>query len=151
MKALSVKQPWAWLILNGYKPVENRSKNTKYRGKVIILACKSFDMEGYLWVRKHFPQIPMPSPLDFERGGIVGIACITSSGFNRAYRLEGTWWQPGLFGWTMESPRPVVLIPMRGQLGLFDFWKAVEKQPDVRILALEDILVIPRRPNRRSR
>jgi ASCH domain-containing protein len=29
MKALSVRQPWAWLIVNGYKEVENRDWATK--------------------------------------------------------------------------------------------------------------------------
>jgi hypothetical protein len=31
--ALSVRQPWAWLIVNGYKDVENRSWTTHYRGR----------------------------------------------------------------------------------------------------------------------
>ncbi len=36
MKALSVRQPWAWLIVNGYKDVENRDWNTKLRGQIWI-------------------------------------------------------------------------------------------------------------------
>src|SRR5438045_8559495 len=38
MKALSIRQPWAWLIVNGHKPVENRSWSTKYTGKLLIHA-----------------------------------------------------------------------------------------------------------------
>ncbi|WP_245839042.1 ASCH domain-containing protein [Yersinia kristensenii] len=38
MKALSIRQPWAWLIVNGYKDIENRTWNTKCRGPVLIHA-----------------------------------------------------------------------------------------------------------------
>lgn len=38
MKALSIRQPWAWLIANGYKDIENRSWRTNYRGPVLIHA-----------------------------------------------------------------------------------------------------------------
>jgi hypothetical protein len=29
MKVLVVRQPWAWLIVNGFKDIENRSWKTK--------------------------------------------------------------------------------------------------------------------------
>lgn len=32
MKAISILQPWAWLIVNRYKPVENRGWYTFFRG-----------------------------------------------------------------------------------------------------------------------
>ena len=38
MKAISIKQPWASLIVNGIKDIENRTWATKYRGKVLIHA-----------------------------------------------------------------------------------------------------------------
>ncbi|WP_229215634.1 ASCH domain-containing protein [Duganella sp. CY15W] len=40
MKALSIRQPWAWLIVNGYKDIENRSWSTNVRGKVLVHASK---------------------------------------------------------------------------------------------------------------
>lgn len=36
MKAITVKEPFASLIVNGYKEYEFRSWKTKYRGKVLI-------------------------------------------------------------------------------------------------------------------
>lgn len=36
MKALSIKQPWCSLIGMGAKPVENRSRNTNYRGRIYL-------------------------------------------------------------------------------------------------------------------
>lgn len=36
MKAITVKQPWASLIVTGLKPIENRTWNTNFRGRVLI-------------------------------------------------------------------------------------------------------------------
>ena len=38
MKALTIKEPWASLIINGYKKYEFRSWKINYRGKVLIHA-----------------------------------------------------------------------------------------------------------------
>lgn len=40
MKALSVRQPWAWAIIHAGKDVENRSRITRYRGPVAIHATR---------------------------------------------------------------------------------------------------------------
>ena len=45
-KALSVRQPWAWLIVNGWKPIENRSRRTNVRGRILIHASLKFDHIG---------------------------------------------------------------------------------------------------------
>ena len=41
MKALSVRQPWAWCIVSGFKSVENRTWTTKYRGPILIHASSA--------------------------------------------------------------------------------------------------------------
>lgn len=40
MKALSLKQPWAELVINGKKTIEMRKWNTKFRGDFLIHASK---------------------------------------------------------------------------------------------------------------
>lgn len=40
-KALSIKQPWAYLIAAGIKDIENRTWKTSYRGRVLIHASAS--------------------------------------------------------------------------------------------------------------
>lgn len=42
MKAITIKQPWASLIVAGIKDIENRTWPTKYRGTVLIHAGASF-------------------------------------------------------------------------------------------------------------
>lgn len=46
MKVLTIKQPWATLIINGYKRFEFRSWYTKYRGELLIHAGKSVDKDA---------------------------------------------------------------------------------------------------------
>ena len=43
MKALSLKQPWADLIVQGKKIIETRKWRTNFRGEFYIHASKSFD------------------------------------------------------------------------------------------------------------
>ena len=51
MKAISVKQPWAYLLCSGIKPIENRTWKLpeKYKGqKVLIHASAKTDKEPYM-------------------------------------------------------------------------------------------------------
>jgi hypothetical protein len=43
LKAISIRQPWAWLIVNGYKDIENRIWAAKLRGPVLIHAGQSLN------------------------------------------------------------------------------------------------------------
>lgn len=47
MKAVTIKQPWASLIIEGIKDIENRTWRTKFRGKILIHASapKKFNVE----------------------------------------------------------------------------------------------------------
>lgn len=46
LRAITVKQPWAWAIAHGGKTVENRSKVTSYRGLLLIHAGKAWSGRG---------------------------------------------------------------------------------------------------------
>lgn len=113
-RALSVNQPWAWLVVHGYKPVENRDWPTNVRGIIGVHAGKKFDQAGYAWVQKTFPSIRMPEPHEFERGGIVGRArlvdCVTHS--------DSPWFF-GLYGFILADAEPLPMLPCRGMLGFF--------------------------------
>lgn len=45
MKVITIRQPWASLIANGYKEYEFRSWQTKYRGPLLIHAGQGLDKE----------------------------------------------------------------------------------------------------------
>src|SRR3546814_21116370 len=71
MKALTICQPYAELILLGLKRVENRSKPTRHRGPLLIHAGKSRD-----WLRI------VPQPPTYE--GCPAMSYDRTSGLYRA-------------------------------------------------------------------
>lgn len=69
MKVLTIREPWATLIIEGYKSYEFRSWKTKYRGKVLIHAGLSLDKEDALRFKNY--------NLNYAKGAIIGEAEIT--------------------------------------------------------------------------
>lgn len=114
MKALSIRQPWAWLVVNGYKPIENRPRPLKYRGRILVHAGKKFDLEGYRFVRANFPDIQMPRLEEFQLGGFVGSVEITDC----VAQSESRWFF-GPYGYVLENAETMPFAPYKGQLGLF--------------------------------
>lgn len=116
MKALSIKQPWAWLIANGYKDIENRNWWTSFRGELLIHAGKSLDREGLEWVKYNHPEIILPTfAQGINMGGIVGkgrmVDCITQS---------ASPWFFGEHGFVIKDAEPLPFHPYKGQLGFFE-------------------------------
>lgn len=56
MKVLTIKQPWATLIMQGDKRFEFRSWQTKYRGDLLIHAGKGVDKEAMKRLSKYLPE-----------------------------------------------------------------------------------------------
>ncbi len=58
MKVITIKQPWATLIAEGYKEYEFRTWKTKYRGDILIHAGKGIDkkaMERFQYLNLEYP------------------------------------------------------------------------------------------------
>lgn len=115
MKALSIRQPWAWLIAHGHKPVENRTRPTQHRGDTLIHAGQLFDHEGLASVLAAFPQLRGVLPQQYSLGGIVGHAQLVNS-----VTASSSPWFTGPHGFVFYAPRPLPFVPLRGQLGFFD-------------------------------
>ncbi len=119
---LSVRQPWAWLIVHGYKPIENRDWSTNVRGVIGIHAAKKFDREGYDFVRETFPGVPMPDQDAFELGGIVGrariVGCVHEGDAHLLTERDEPWFF-GAYGFVFDSAEPLPFRPCRGRLGFF--------------------------------
>lgn len=119
MIALSIRQPWAWLILNAGKDVENRGWPTKFRGRVLVHASKGMTRDEYDDAEDPLqccggPVIDLPAFEDLERGGIVGsveiVDCVTNS---------DSLWFFGQFGFLLRDPKPMPIVPWQGRLGFF--------------------------------
>ena len=125
VKALTIRQPWAELILRGRKPYELRSWKTKYRGPLVIHSAMKVDSDDAR-------QLGL-NPEMLTTGCFVGIAVLSDV---RPYtgkdakllssKRAGGDWYPNLFSWVLMKPRRISPIEAKGQLGLFKVPKAVE-------------------------
>ncbi len=122
MKALSIRQPWAWLILNAEhyaqpKRIENRTWRAKHRGPLLIHAAGQYDHEGHRAILKARPDLVHVIPTEdlIGRGGLVGVVemvdCVDES---------NSPWFIGPHGFVLARPASFPFIPMPGKLGLFD-------------------------------
>ena len=119
MKAISIRQPWAWLILHAGKNIENRDWPTRIRGRVLVHAGKTMYHTDYLdakcFLDMSFPSIVLPAKESLERGGLVGSVeiadCVTTS--------DSPWFF-GNFGFVLRNPKPMPFRPLAGQLGFFE-------------------------------
>ena len=132
MKALSVMQPWAWLIVHGLRDIENRGWPTTFRGRICVHASSRWDTAAAhrqalsLLARKcgtrEAQRVWAEMQANGRPGCIVGevdiVDCVTSS---------RSLWFAGKYGFVLanavayKSP-----IPQRGGTGLFDVDLALE-------------------------
>ena len=76
MKVLTIKQPWATLIMQGDKRFEFRSWQTKYRGELLIHAGKGIDKDAMIRLKKYLPE---ELPLGKILGKVKLVDCIKMS------------------------------------------------------------------------
>ncbi len=127
MKALSIRQPWAWLIVQGYKDVENRLWSTRFRGRIYVHTGKQPDKlssmeEGCIGAELDDKAWGEFLKREWPLGAIVGsveiVDCVISS---------SSPWFIGPYGFVLANP--VVYgtpIPCKGELRLFEVeWSGV--------------------------
>lgn len=118
MKALSIRQPWAWLIIYGGKDVENRTWHTKLRGRFLVHAAKGMTWDEYRWARS-FAELygcrNLPSFEELQRGGIIGSVELVDS-----VDTSSSPWYMGEKAFVLRDPQPLPFQPMKGRLGFFD-------------------------------
>jgi len=131
MIAISIRQPWANLILKAGKDIENRCWPTKVRGRVLIHAAKgmtraehedaiAFAVDAIRAKPKAGAKTTTLRELgfafdDLQRGGIVGsveiVDCVSKS--------DSPWFM-GEFGFVLRDPQMLPFTPWKGRLGFFD-------------------------------
>jgi hypothetical protein len=117
MKALSVRQPWAWLIVQGHKDIENRGWYTNTRGRVLVHASqtypRSYHDEFVAFIGR---EIAVPTYEAMLRGGIVGEVEIVDCVRDHPSR----WKDADSWGFVLRNAKPLPFVPLRGALGFFD-------------------------------
>lgn len=117
MKALSIRQPWAWLIVNGHKDIENRCWKTKLRGKIYVHAAKGMTDDEYLeaFCIAQENGVMLPLGHELERGGIVGTVEIVD-----CVNQDASPWFFGEFGFVLKNAKQLPFRPLKGALGFFN-------------------------------
>jgi hypothetical protein len=119
LPALSIRQPWAWLILNAGKDIENRNWRASFRGRFLIHSAKGMTRMEYeecaMFLTTDIPRgITLPPFETLERGGIVGEAEITG-----CWVKHQSPWFVGFYGFSLANVKPLPFQPCRGALGFF--------------------------------
>lgn len=126
MKALTIKQPWASLIVDGYKTYEFRSWKTNYRGKVLIHAGLNLEKDTMDRFKEY--------NLEYEKGAIIGEAnivdCIlVDEKFNKELRninplVYAKSNHVETYAWKLENIKKYdTPIYVKGKLGLWNYEK----------------------------
>jgi hypothetical protein len=120
LPALSIRQPWAWLILTSGKDIENRSWGSALRGTFLIHAAKGMTRTEYESAEEFADPVCWLPPFEsLDRGGICGAARITDCRPNRADERKSHWEIPGAIGFVLESPALLPFRQYKGALGFF--------------------------------
>ena len=124
MKVLTIKEPWASLIIDGYKEYEFRSWKTSYRGKILIHAGMSLEQD----MLKRFQDYH----LNCQKGAIIGEAELTDcilvdDEFNEALQkidpiVYGRSNHTETYAWKLEHVKKYNNpISIKGKLGLWNY------------------------------
>jgi hypothetical protein len=123
MKAITLRQPWAWAIINAGKDIENRNWKTHFRGRVAIHAAVGMMRDeyekAYRYMRNINRRIKIPAYEDLERGAVIGtveiVDCVQDS--------DSRWFM-GEYGFVLARPKRLhESIPCKGALS---FWNVPE-------------------------
>lgn len=134
--ALSIRQPWPWLITRPdivdpieralayrqgtIKDIENRDWSPSHRGWFLIHAAKTFDEIGYRYAVSRYGDIDMPLPSEYERGGIVGMAYL----LDVVERSQSRWFA-GRYGLVLRDAHPLPFVEITGHLNFFKVNEAI--------------------------
>ena len=118
MKALSIKQPFAELILQGRKKIELRNWNTKFRGKFLIHSPLKPDKKAM----KKFEFPDLPCGFILGEAEIVEVKRYSSkkehNNDKNLHLADSSW---GTHGFVLKNQRRINLIPAKGKLGFWEF------------------------------
>ena len=123
MKVLTIREPWASLIINDYKKYEFRSWKTNYRGKILIHTSQKIEKEMLSRFKDY--------NLNCIGGSIIGEAELTDcilvdENFNQNLRkidnvVYGRSNHVEKYAWKLENVKKYdEPISMKGKLGLWN-------------------------------
>ena len=136
MKALSIRQPWAWAILHAGKRIENRSwslPEAMRNKRVLIHASKGCTRDEYTdaveYIRSVARMMSVPPLNELPRGAIVGAMSLIGCRPPCDWREAVDWHVPSQHGIELASIMAIAEpIPCKGALGFFNVPAEVEAE-----------------------
>jgi hypothetical protein len=119
LRALSIRQPWAWAVAAGLKRVENRSGRVSYRGPLAIHAGRVVETQAFDRCAQLAGQ-PVPSHL--ATGAVIAVAHLADI----VMRSDDPWFE-GPWGWLLDDVVPIQPVICPGQQQLFTLPDDVEQ------------------------
>ena len=118
MKALSIKQPFAELILQGRKKIDLRKWNTKFRGEFLIHSPKVPDWDGMI----RFGFFDLPCGFILGKVRLTGVKRYIDEEehfIDRNLHLASS--ELGNYGFVLENPERIDKILAKGSLNFWNF------------------------------
>jgi len=127
MKCLSIRQPYAELIVEGMKNYEIRSRNTKYRGELYIHSSlskigKSSRKNEFLDVlrNKNLKYGYILAKCDLVDSVLIDekfLKEMNNGAIDNLYNDDCI----GYYAWVLKDVKKVKEIPAKGQLGIWNY------------------------------
>lgn len=118
VKALTVRQPWAWLIFHG-KDVENRDWHSNFTGTLAIHAGKGMTHDEYRFAAVYALQrgVVVPPAKELVFGAVLGTVVVADW-----VEWSPSPWFMGQYAAVLCGPRAFVApVPCKGALGLWNW------------------------------
>lgn len=138
MKALSIRNPWAAMIVSGQKRIENRSRRTTHRGLIALhssgrdrwdFAGQASDLVAAEWRHLGWSGSPDRDSSHITHGAVLAVAEIVDvCGWQGRSNCDcGPWAVPFQAHWKLANVRALAEpIPCKGALGLWTLLDEVE-------------------------
>jgi hypothetical protein len=127
VKALSIRQPWAWCILYANKRVENRTWYTNYRGPIYIHAGLKVQRHAVEDLREVIEAIPKAWRPPALCGAIIGTATIVDCARPEDVPEAQHEWVTGPWCFVLDDVNPLANpIAYKGALGFFEVSAALD-------------------------
>ena len=126
MKVLTIKQPFATLIAEGYKEYEFRTWKTKYRGELLIHAGIGIDkkaMEKYKHLNLEYPsgciiaKVNLTDCIEINEESRKMLKAKKSIVYDSV--IKHTDWKG--YGFKLENIKKINPIPIKGKLSFWDY------------------------------
>ncbi len=127
MKVLSIKEPFASLIMNGHKLIETRIFKTNYRGKLYIHASKGFAKEfiNNDYIKDLINEMKMNHGYIICKVNLVDCVYMDKEFITKIKKDNNEYnlglYEEGRYAWIFEDVKPITPIFAKGKLNIWNY------------------------------